>query len=412
MFRMRYLMAACCALLCTVQVKAQGAVVPIEPVSVARDALCERLFEPTGPLELVQESVKGVLQSLLGTLTTALQQGTGSQTPKSSELANHFGRLARTTTWLPVEAEEWLGEAMLEKVSTVPPHEELEGRYARDYERIRNLFRRLVEALPSDQAYKFRLVFSPIPSTNLTTMPGGIIIANAGLLRQAEALVTALLAHEIAHVTKRHYTRQIQGYLADTLTVGEVLSALSRPQQSRDRWITWGRGIVTLEQLFTRFYADQELEADACIPRLVKAAGLPYEPPFRAFQLWALGSNTTATGEGEDRRFFELRHPAGPDRQAILERSFVYWEARQARMLSAGAGSTRLGGQAPEARSPSESTGPDPASGPTGAAGAGNSTPVARGGALLGGLLDRLRKPAEGAVEGPPPRVSPFTTGQ
>jgi Zn-dependent protease with chaperone function len=337
--------------------------------SVASDNACERMFEPTSPMAMLGTLADDYLGNLLAPLTGQPAQKPRVAAPAEKELRAKFKQMSRTSTWLPIEAEEWMGEAMMDKVVLVPEADEREGRRAADYARVRDLFQRLVAALPSDQAYNFRLRFSADPSTNLTTVPGGTIVVNAGVLPHPDALVTALLAHEIAHVTKRHYTRQIQGYLADTVTVAEVVKAVSAGQAQKLRWKSWAAGIGTLDKLFSNFYSDQELEADACIPRLVKAANLPYEPPAHAFRAWALADAATAANPpqnrpaakaapgasrlpgdaGTDRRPFEMRHPRSDERVTVLAASLQYWRARDASMSTAGAAAVRLGGSKPTA---------------------------------------------------------------
>lgn len=330
--------------------------------SVATDNSCERMFEPTSPLTMVGSIADSYLGGLLAPLTGTVPTKARNTAQAEADLRKQFKERSRTTTWLPVEAEEWMGETMMTKVILVSEADEREGRRAADFARVREVFQQLVAALPPDQAYKFTLRFSGDPSVNLTTLPGGMIIVNSGLLPHKTELVTALLAHEIAHVTKRHYTRQIQGYLADTLTVSEIVKAVTAGQAQKARWQTWAAGIGTLDKLFSKFYADQELEADACIPRLVKAANLPYEPPAKAFSVWALadaaavskaaptraatpvvaGRNAAATGD--ERGFFEMKHPRSDERVQVLAASLQYWRARDASMRTAGVGAVRIGG--------------------------------------------------------------------
>lgn len=368
--------------------------------SVASDNACERMFEPTSPMAMLGTLADDYLGNLLAPLAGNQPQRPRKAVPAEKELRAKFKQMSRTSTWLPIEAEEWMGEAMMDKVALVPEAEELEGRRAADYARVRDLFRRLVAALPADQAYNFRLRFSADPSTNLTTVPGGTIVVNAGVLPQPDELVTALLAHEIAHVTKRHYTRQIQGYLADTVTVAEVVKAVSAGQAQKARWKSWAAGIGTLDKLFSNFYSDQELEADACIPRLVKAANLPYEPPAHAFRAWALADSVAASappnrpaakaapgasrqaGDAADRRPFEMRHPRSDERVQVLAASLQYWRARDASMSSAGAAAVRLGGSRPSepagdstAPPPAAETRPDATKPPAGAQGLADGAP-------------------------------------
>lgn len=392
--------------------------------SVASDNACERMFEPTSPMAMLGTLADDYLGNLLAPLAGNQPQKPRKAAPPEKELRAKFKQMSRTSTWLPIEAEEWMGEAMMDKVVLVPEADELEGRRAADYARLRDLFRRLVAALPADQAYNFRLRFSADPSTNLTTVPGGTIVVNAGVLPQPDELVTALLAHEIAHVTKRHYTRQIQGYLADTVSVAEVIKAVSAGQAQKLRWKSWAAGIGTLDKLFSNFYSDQELEADACIPRLVKAANLPYEPPAHAFRAWALADGAAASnppqnrpaakaapgasrpaGDTTDRRPFEMRHPRSDERVQVLAASLQYWRARDASMSTAGAAAVRLGGSKPSAPAddsaappPAAETRPDATKPPAGGQGLADGAAKESSG-FFGDITKRVKRGAQRIAE-------------
>jgi len=198
-----------------------------------------------------------------------------------------------------------------------------------------------VAALPADQPYRFRLRFSPDTSENLVTIPGGTVVVNTGVVQKEPDLIAALLAHEIAHVTKRHYTRQIQGYIADTVTVSEVVQVVGTGGVSKERIGAWFGGVTYLDQLFTKFYADQELEADSCIPRFVKAAGYSEEKASNAFMTWVMASAAAASpdaGQGkeakQDRAPFEMRHPPSEDRVTALTSSKQHWSARDPKVAS------------------------------------------------------------------------------
>ena len=75
---------------------------------------------------------------------------------------------------------------------------------------LRALTDRLAQALPNNK-YKFKpqIIDTPIP--NAVALPGGRILVTTGLFRVADRPeeIAGVLAHEIAHVTKRHGLRKI-----------------------------------------------------------------------------------------------------------------------------------------------------------------------------------------------------------
>ncbi|GAB4466441.1 MAG: hypothetical protein OHK0044_06290 [Burkholderiaceae bacterium] len=386
----------------------------VELAAVAQDARCEKVFEPTSPLTMAADVIGGWA-------TAAMQQQQhGGRKPVEQQMRARFKAMSRTQTWLPIEIEEMLGDTMLEKKSLVNDAETQTGRNASKYQRTRALFERIVGAMPPDTAYRFRLHFSRDTSLNLEALPGGHIVVNSAVLDAKPELVAALFAHEIAHVTKRHYTREIQGYIADTVTVTEVVGALASGKPDKQRAAAWFAGVHYLDKLFSKFYEDQELEADACIPRLLKAAGVEYEPAMLAFEEWALDRKTPVN---RGRAFFERRHPHSEKRVTVLKASGGHWRMREARMAEAGEGGKRLGAPADDADPTRSSLAPDPApaAGERSEAGrAGTPAPAAaktegaaepRSGSIFDRARRSLRKLADDAGKAPAQQDDPDMRG-
>lgn len=386
----------------------------VELAAVAQDERCEKVFEPTSPLTMAADLISGWATAAMR------QQQQGGRKPVEQEMRARFKAMSRTQTWLPIEIEEMLGDTMLGKKSLVDEAEMQTGRNAAKYQRTRALFERIVGALPPDTAYRFRLHFSRDTSLNLEALPGGHVVVNTAALDAKPELVAALFAHEIAHVTKRHYTREIQGYIADTVTVTEVVSALASGKPDKQRAAAWFTGVHYLDKLFSKFYEDQELEADACIPRFLKAAGVDYEAAMLAFEQWALDRRMPAH---QGRAFFERRHPHSAKRVTVLKASGGHWRGRQARMAEAGEGGKRLGAPADDAGAARSSLAPDPAPAADERSDAGRaSTPApaatqTEGAAepKSGSILDRarrsLRKLADDAGKAPTSQDDPNTRG-
>lgn len=325
----------------------QGAVAGRSNVaSVVTDRFCDTVFEPTGPLTMASILAVDLASNAISQVSLDLSKLNLQRVqPNEAELRKKFKSLSRTSTWLPIEIEEIVGQSMTEKVPLLTNSDVTTGRRAADYARVTGIFDRLVAALPADQPYRFRLRFSPDTSENLVTIPGGTVVVNTGVVQKDSDLIAALLAHEIAHVTKRHYTRQIQGYIADTVTVSEVVQVVGTVGVSKERIGAWFGGVKYLDQLFTKFYADQELEADSCIPRFVKAAGYSEEKASNAFMSWVMASAAAASpeaGQGkeakQDRAPFEMRHPPSEDRVTALTSSRQHWSARDPKVASASSG--------------------------------------------------------------------------
>lgn len=345
--------------------------------SVANDQVCQGLFVPTGPMDALVEVAREVLMGR-GRDQNSKQPLKPDQLEGDFKAA--FKRAALTKTWLPVFVEERVGQFMLERAKLVPDSVTREGRKAKSYESVRAIFGRVVAALPAGLPYRFSLEFSQDADLNLSAIPGGMVIADQGVLGADPDLVAALIAHEIAHITKRHRTKQIQGYIADTMSIGKAVEQLARLRRTEgekiDAWLGMARLVDTL---FAAYHTDAELESDACVPRILKAAGFSPERGVKAFRDWALkqqddaakvprsvaappakaqpgavkvnpSTQSAAVREVERQRkmpvkgraqgrdespqqtgeMFMRRHPAGPERVAVIIAALQFWAGRDA----------------------------------------------------------------------------------
>jgi len=110
----------------------------------------------------------------------------------------------------------------------------------------------------------FEVILIEDNSLNAFAAPGGIIGVNAGLFKYAEneAQFASVISHELAHISQRHFARQVlegsdrsNGNLATILASIVVAVASSSPAA-----IIGGQGILATQQLrFSRLY---ETEAD------------------------------------------------------------------------------------------------------------------------------------------------------
>lgn len=110
---------------------------------------------------------------------------------------------------IPPSLEVQLGDALFTSV-------EATGGLVRDPDvdaRLGALVAPLVAAVPERDAYEFRFHVVDDPTLNAYAMPGGNIVLHSGLVLAAERPeeILGVLGHEMAHVTRRHSTRQIVG---------------------------------------------------------------------------------------------------------------------------------------------------------------------------------------------------------
>jgi predicted Zn-dependent protease len=125
---------------------------------------------------------------------------------------------------------------------------------------VRDLGSRLVRSAPGAK-YPYSFTVADLPELNAFSLPGGPVWINRGVLVKAtnEAQVAAVLAHEVAHIAKRHGAdRLTQGMVAKwgLGLLGALLgnSGGALTAQAAARLLAGG--------VFLKFNRDEEREAD------------------------------------------------------------------------------------------------------------------------------------------------------
>ena len=181
---------------------------------------------------------------------------------------------------------------------------------------------------------------------NAFAMPGGSIIVSSGLLKRLgnEAELAGVLAHEIAHVVKKHQLQAIQsGMQADFWksvgtsvaadhvkigggAVGSAVGSMAKP------YILDAAGNLIKDGFFLR-PLDRGLETEADQLAVVLAARSGYDPYGLAGALQMLAQYK---GGGDAASIFST-HPSATDRLAELERFMpsVEGQLKQPQLLEA-----------------------------------------------------------------------------
>ncbi len=200
---------------------------------------------------------------------------------------------------VPVALEKDLGEtayAELKEKITLYNDPALEAK-------VRPVLDRLVAALP-EHNYDFRVEFTDLPIPNALALPGGRIVICKGLFDMAKTPeeLAGVLAHEMAHVTRRHSLRTIvstkgpyymlrlfirdrRGFIAGVLAGSELLVTLqySRRLEAEADEVGWRlletanidpRGLAN----FLRRLQVEEAKINARLTRIF-GGGLAPKPP-------------------------------------------------------------------------------------------------------------------------------------
>jgi predicted Zn-dependent protease len=117
-----------------------------------------------------------------------------------------------------------------------------------------------------DSPFEFRFLLAKSSDVNAFALPGGFVVVNVGLLREAQSgdEIAAVLAHELSHVTLRHSTKRLAGSLGAGAALAMVLGI-----------VDLGAPAYTVAHLAGLGYErDQESEADAAGRALLRGAGI------------------------------------------------------------------------------------------------------------------------------------------
>jgi predicted Zn-dependent protease len=294
----------------------------------AKDKRCDKLFD-----------VPDVTDSTT-TLIGAIGAATISQGTRDVNIVLKDARLrngAKNQLWIPADAETRLARsAHTELVSRqqVIDDDDLNQMDRLGLIKIRTVVDGLVGQLPADQPYKFEVFMTNEDEANARALPGGLIYVSKAAARGPNELLTILLAHEVAHITKRHQSRWLQGRLVDSVTSVDQLIGLLRGSPDTINAVMAQAG--GLSARFSRFSADQELEADACAVRLgASTPGFDVRAGVDAFlgmieKEGGAKSKERPPGSNEPKLSFEAAHPSYEERAQTMHGLIAHWRSAAA----------------------------------------------------------------------------------
>ena len=206
---------------------------------------------------------------------------------------------------VPAEWEQDFGEASLDALREKTPLDQFSNQVAQ----LTALAAPLIQRLPlGNTKIRFYIVENPKP--NAFALPGGHVVVNTGLLEMTDRPeeLLGVLAHELAHVTQKHYAQKIISSSGPLIVFGVFL-------RSRDgllNVLSTGSGVM-IAQGFSQSY---ETEADDVGWKYLVAANIDprgMTSMFRKFKI----QEAKETGPGLPQAFSS--HPALNKRIARLE---------------------------------------------------------------------------------------------
>jgi predicted Zn-dependent protease len=182
-----------------------------------------------------------------------------------------------------------------------------------DVAQLTSLAQPLIQALPKDRR-DLKFFVSKNPEPNAFALPGGFVVVNAGLLRQLDQPdeVLGVLAHELAHQTKRHAIRRSVAATGPLVVFGLFLHSGS----GIGNLVAFGSGLMVFQE-FSQVY---ETEADDTGWNYLVAANINPSAMIRAFhklEAWEAKREPDASGPQALQS-----HPATQKRIARLEKKW------------------------------------------------------------------------------------------
>ena len=181
-------------------------------------------------------------------------------------------------------------------------------------DQIYSLFSKILSQTQLDKPVG--LVLIDDKQINAFAVPGGLFALNAGLITSARTMdeVVGVMAHEIAHVTQRHYSRSQEAFKGQGLLAlaGIMIGALVATQadSSVGTAVLLGSQAALIDKQL-KYSRDQEREADRIGMQYMASAG--YNPEGMADFFEVMNRATARVGFLPD---FWLTHPLTTERMS------------------------------------------------------------------------------------------------
>ncbi|TGN17127.1 M48 family metallopeptidase [Leptospira idonii] len=177
---------------------------------------------------------------------------------------------------VPTSVDESIGSMVHKKIESGIGMDFCEAKEAEEF-----LTKATEEIRPKDSPYKYSIQIISRPDTNAFAVSGGKIYFLSGLLNKADSQeeVLGVLAHEIAHVEKRHHVRN----LLKALGTAFAISILVGPGLGDFEMIETASELGTTI-LVLKFSRDFESEADEYAVQLLKDANLSLTGLYSFFE--------------------------------------------------------------------------------------------------------------------------------
>lgn len=271
------------------------------------DRICTQEVDPFKLSDNVEDVLKKTAHKRLDNFL--IQIGAKKEKSDPEKTMAEFRAAARRLNWMPLPLEVRYGASLHKRhAESDPQFLARSNRKAvkRKYANADALLAKVLSQVEGKNPYHFQVFLETNAQVNASAAPGGYIYMSTAALDSGFA--DLILAHEVAHVLKRHETRELQARLVDLVHTHEELKALLKERHPKPAQMAMRA--ASLVGTFVHHSRQQELQADACSVRIV-AAGTDRD-------MDALVDDYVAALEadvGSTRKWYHIStHPDYPDR--------------------------------------------------------------------------------------------------
>lgn len=283
------------------------------------DKICKCIVDPFTLTDNVSALLKDVVSDAGNMLLERVKSGK-INAPSADELLQFVKAKARKLNWMPMQQEIRYGKRIHEQRLETKRNlieRSKKGRVKRLYAKADEILDRVLLEIKEEHPYQFKLFLIDDLEINAEALPGGYLYVNTGVLESDYAEL--VFAHEIAHVLKRHQTREIQAKLIGTVETLQDLKTLLDNRKPNAMQIV--KRAVLLHGLFINYSQQQELQADACSVRIThRIPGMDLDSkidPYVASLSSDIQSENKLRGKG---------HPDYPERSKRMKE--VVWAVK------------------------------------------------------------------------------------